>query len=49
MSFVLTEKGKNVWHSPNGKDMTITFSPSPEPEVVNIEGGPRGKIGEAYK
>ena len=47
ISFVLTEKGKNVWHSPGGKDQVIAFCPNPEPEVTKIDGAPRGKIGEA--
>ena len=46
ISFVLTEKNKNVWHSLGGKDSVIAFCPNPEPEVTKIEGAPRGKIGE---
>lgn len=49
ISFVLTEKGKNVWHSPGGKDSVIAFCPNPEPEIANVEGGPKGKIGEVFQ
>lgn len=47
ISFVFTEKKKNLWHSVGGKDQVIAFCPNPEPEVAQMEGAPRGKIGEA--
>lgn len=46
ISFVFTEKRKNVWHSIGGKDQVIAFCPNPEPEVNHVEGTPKGKIGE---
>jgi hypothetical protein len=49
ISFVLTEKKKNVWHSVGGKDQVIAFCPNPEPEVAHVEGTPRGKIGEVVQ
>lgn len=53
ISFVLTEKNKNIWHSPGGKDRVVIFSPNAAAEnsgpenVLEIPGIPRGKIGEA--
>ena len=49
ISFVITEKNKNLWHSINGTDTVITFCPEPEVIASAGDGGqlPRGIIGEA--
>lgn len=49
ISYVLTEKNKNCWHSIGGGDQTIVFCPQKE-EVSTFNGSgsgvPGGKIGE---
>ena len=32
ISFVLTEKNKNIWHNPDGQDQVIVFCPNPQAE-----------------
>jgi hypothetical protein len=50
ISYVLTEKNKNAWHSINGSDQRIVMCP--QPEEHNDGGGgdfndlPKGPIGE---
>ena len=47
ISFVLTEKNKNCWHSINGQDQRIVMCPQPEEENNGeFAGVPKGPIGE---
>jgi hypothetical protein len=51
ISFVVMEPGKNLWHSPEGVDQVMVFSPNkdfdePASGGGGFDGVPRGQLGE---